>query len=76
MRADYPVIIFLSLVLCLSLLVANLLPPAFAAELQSEPVVTRSYVQEAVERQLAPLQQEIEQAKKRLTSLEQRLNNL
>ncbi len=76
LRNDYLVSFFLIFLFSLSLLAASSRPPAFAAALQAEPVVTRSYVQEAVERHLAPLQQEIEQAQKRLASLELRLNNL
>ncbi|NLW08022.1 MAG: hypothetical protein GX039_08645 [Clostridia bacterium] len=76
LRNDYLLDIFLILLFSLSLLAASSRPPAFAAALQAEPVVTRSYVQEVVERHLAPIKQEIEQAQKRLAALERRLDNL
>lgn len=47
-----------------------------AAGLQADPVVTRSYVQEAADRHLAPLQQEINRAQQRLAALQHRANNL
>lgn len=68
--------IFLIVVFSVGLVAGSSRAPVFAAGLQGDPVVTRSFVQEAVERHLAPVQQEIEQAQKRLILLEQRLGNL
>ncbi|OIQ58709.1 hypothetical protein MOTE_17010 [Moorella thermoacetica] len=47
-----------------------------AAGSREDPVVTRSYVQEAVDNRLAPLQQQLDEASKRLAALRQRLDSL
>lgn len=74
MRDDYLAVIFLTIVFSVGLLAGNSRSPAFAAGFQGDPVVTRSYVEEAVDKYLAPVQQEIERAHIRLHALEKRLN--
>ncbi|WP_338818816.1 hypothetical protein MTCOM_02290 [Moorella thermoacetica] len=49
---------------------------AAAAGSQEDPVVTRSYVQEAVDNRLEPLRQQLDAASKRLAALQQRLDSL
>ncbi|WP_161952808.1 hypothetical protein [Moorella stamsii] len=75
MRNYYLLVVILLLAFALGL-AGSAGATASMAGLQADPVVTRSYVQEAVDSRLAPLQQEIERAQQRLTALQQRVNNL
>ncbi|WXJ93775.1 hypothetical protein MCACP_02350 [Neomoorella carbonis] len=75
MRHYYLLVVILLLVLALGL-ASSAGATAPTAGLQADPVVTRSYVQEAVDSRLAPLQQEIEGAQQRLAALQQRVNTM
>jgi len=69
-------VLFLIILFSTGLVAGSSRALAFTAGLQGDPVVTRSYVREAVDRHLVPVQQEIDRAQKRLASLQQRFNNL
>ncbi|QGP92189.1 hypothetical protein MGLY_15530 [Neomoorella glycerini] len=75
MRNYYLLVVILLLAFALGL-AGSAGATASPAGLQADPVVTRSYVQEAVDSRLVPLQQEIERAQQRLAALQQRVNNL